>query len=299
MSLRESDQHPAETARGFGYAGTAYVLWGLFPLFWKQLAAVDATELIAHRIVWSLAFVLLLTGLLSGWGELRRAVGDRRLVGLHLVSGLLVSVNWLAYVWGVNHGRIVEASLGYYLVPLCNVALGRIFLGERLRTLQKVAIAVAGLGVGLQFLRLERPPWVALTVATTFAAYGLFRKRSPLGSLAGLTLETGLLLPLGAGFLVWRGLSGAGALGHGDVLQHVLVLSTGVLTAVPLLLFAAGARRLRLGTLGLLQYITPSMTFLLGAWLYREPVDVLKLVSFACIWVALVLYTLDRRPSRA
>lgn len=295
MTLEEK-HHRAEVAKGLAYAGGAYILWGLFPLFWKRLASVDATELIAHRIVWSLVFVLLLTSALGGWSELRRAWSDHRLVALHLLSGVLVSINWLAYVWGVNHGRIVEASLGYFLVPLCNVALGRLFFGEHLRRLQCIAIAVAAVGVALQFLRLDRLPWVALTVATTFAAYGLLRKRSPLGSLAGLTLETGLLLPVGAGYLLWRGSAGVGALGQGGALQNVLLVSTGVLTAVPLLLFAAGARRIRLGTLGVLQYITPSMTFLLGAWLYREPVDALKLASFGLIWLALALYTLERRP---
>jgi chloramphenicol-sensitive protein RarD len=290
--MTPSPEH-SSAARGVLYAGGAYFLWGLFPLFWKQLAAVDATELIAHRIVWSLVFVASLTAFTTGWAELRGALASPRLVGLHLMSGVLVSVNWLCYVWGVNHGRIVEASLGYFLVPLCNVGLGRLFLGERLRPLQRVAISVAMVGVGLQFMRLDHLPWVALTVACTFAAYGLLRKQSPLGSLAGLTLETGLLLPVGAGFLLWRGYAGTGALGQVGPWQHVLVLSTGVLTAVPLLLFAAGARRIRLGTLGLLQYGTPSMTFALGVFLYHEPVTRLKLASFALIWTALALYTAD------
>ncbi len=276
----------------------AYVLWGLFPVFWKQLKAVDATELIAHRIVWSLVFVLGVTALIGGWAELRRGFGSPRLLGLHVASGLFVTANWLIFVWGVNNGYIIETSLGYYLVPLVNVTLGRLFLGERLRPLQQLAILIAAVGVGLQLFAQVHIPWVALGIAATWAFYGLLRKRSPLGSLAGLTLETALLGPIAGAFLLWRFHLGTGALGRVPAWETLLILSAGAVTAVPLLLFTFGVRRLRMSTVGLLQYIVPTMTFALGTLLYHEPLDRARFVSFGFIWVALILYSLDTYRGR-
>ncbi len=279
--------------RGVAYATIAYVIWGLFPLFWRLLQAIAATELIAHRIVWSLVFVAAVSATHGGWTELQPALRSPRTLGLHLLSGTLLSINWLTFVWGVNHDRVLETSLGYFLVPLGQVAMGLLFLQERLHPRQWWAIGLAAVGVALQFRGVGGVPWVALTVAVSWVLYGYLRKRSPLGSLAGLTLETALLAPIAVAYLLLLANRGAGALGHASAWQQAGVLSAGVVTAVPLLLFASGARRLPLTTIGLLQYIVPSLTFLLGAFLYREPLAPARLASFAFIWAALVLYSAD------
>ncbi len=280
-------------ARGVPSAVLAYLLWGLFPLFWKQLHGIAATELIAHRVVWSLVFVAVLSFTLGAWVELKPALRSPRRLAVHAASGVLLSINWLAYVWGVNHDRVLETSLGYFLVPLCNVAMGRFLLGEHLHARQWWAVALAAVGVALQFRGVGGVPWVALTVAGSWALYGFLRKRSALGSLAGLTVETALLTPVAGGYLLLLAAHDRGALGHASGWQQVGVLSAGIVTAVPLLLFAAGARRLPLATVGILQYIVPSLTFLLGAFVYHEPLSPARLASFACIWIALVLYSVS------
>ncbi len=280
-------------ARGVAYAAVAYAIWGLFPLYWRPLHAIAATELIAHRIVWSLVFVVALSIALGGWTEIRPALRSPRILLLHLASGVLLAVNWLTYVWGINSDRVLEASLGYFLVPLGQVSMGMLFLGERLRPRQWWAIGLAAVGVALQFRGISGVPWVALTLAMSWVLYGFLRKRSALGSLAGLTVETALLAPLAGAYLLVLAAHGGGALGHATVWEQVGVLSAGIVTAVPLLLFAVGARRLPLTTLGLLQYLVPSLNFLLGAFLYREPLTPARLVSFAFIWAALALYSVE------
>lgn len=296
------------SARGAFAAGLCYLAWGLVPLYWKQLKSIDAVELIAHRHTWSLVFLLVVLTLLSrgndgagsGFAEIRAVFRSPRLIGLNLLRSLLLTANWLIYVWGVNNGHVIECSLGYFLVPLINVALGKLVLHEKLTRLQWVAIALAAIGVVLQFVQLGRPPWIALGLAVTFGFYGLLRKQSPLGPLAGLTVETALLAPLAVGFLLWRQHTGEGALGHVSPWLHGLLLSAGIITSIPLLLFAYGARRVRLATLGLLQYIAPTVQFALGVAVYHEAVSRERLTSFAFIWAGLVLYTADNlRGQRA
>ena len=285
--------HSPTAVRGALAAASCYLLWGLVPLYWKQLAAINPVELIAHRHVWSLGFVLALVGLQGGFGEVRVALGDARRVGLNFVSAVLLTTNWLVYVWGVNTGHVIETSLGYFLVPLVNVAAGRFVLHEHLRRLQWLAIAFAAAGVGLQIARLGHPPWIALSLAGSWGAYSLMRKQSPLGSLTGLTVETLLLAPCAVIFLLWRHHTGAGALGQVDGPTHLLLLSSGVITAVPLLLFAYGARRIRFSTLGLLQYLAPTVQFAIGVWVYHEAFSHDRAMSFALIWIGLALYTAD------
>ena len=288
-----SSTHPSDASRGALAAATCYMAWGLFPLYWKQLSAVNSLELIAHRHLSSLLFVLCLMGIGKGWSELRAAVRSRTALSWHAASGVLLTVNWLVFVWGVNHGHVLEVSLGYFLVPLVNVALGRFALHEKLRRAQWIAIGFAAAGVVLLVLRMGRLPWIALALAGTFGAYGLLRKKSPLGPLVGLGLETLLLAPAALAFVIWRQNAGVGALGNVSVTAHAMLLSVGVVTAVPLLLFAYGARRILFTTLGLLQYIAPTVQFALGTWIYREPFTAGQAAAFWLIWIGLGLYTID------
>lgn len=277
---------------GFAAAG-AYLIWGLAPLFWKPLEDINAVELIAHRIVWSL---LLLTIVLAVQGRLRevpRALATPRALGLGFLRATLLTGNWLLYVWGVNTGHVVEASLGYFLVPLVNVASGYFMLGERLRRAQCIAIGAATIGVVWLMIRAGRPPWIALGLAVTWGGYGLLRKQSPLGAISGLAAEVTLVAPFALAMLLWRAHTGAGALGHVGAGRNVMLLSTGLITAVPLSLFGYGARRIRLSTLGVLQYMTPSVQLALGVLVYHEQLPWGRLAGFCFIWAGLVLYTFD------
>ncbi len=288
-----SSSSSPDAARGALAAGVCYFCWGLVPLYWRLLAGIHPVELIAHRAVWSLVFLAVLVAAQRMAAEIRAGLASPRALGINLLSGTLLTANWLVYVWGVNTGHVIECSLGYFLVPLVNVALGRLVLHEHLRPLQWFAIGCAAAGVVLMIAQLGRPPWIALTLAATWGAYGLLRKKSPLGSLAGLTVETLLMAPAAIGFLLWQNHTGAGALGRVDAATHALILSSGIITAVPLLLFAYGARRIRLTTMGLLQYLAPTVQFALGLWVFHEPFSTGRAGGFVLIWAGLVLYTLD------
>lgn len=286
-------EHSRSQTTGALAATGSFLLWGLFPIYWKQLEGVPAIELIAHRITWSLFFLLGVLAWQRRFGDLRPAFGSAQRVGLNLLSSLLLSANWTVYVWAVNAGHVIETSLGYFLVPLVNVALGSLLLHEKLRRLQWTAIALAGVGVGVLLLRVGHVPWIALALAGTWSGYGLLKKQSALGPIAGLTVETLLLVPLAVALLLWWHHTGAGALGRVDGRMHVFILAAGVVTAVPLLLFAHGAQRIRLTTLGLLQYLAPTVQFLIGLFMYHEPFDAARLQAFALIWAGLILYSAD------
>lgn len=288
----------SEQARGASAAALCYFLWGLVPLYWKQLAGVDPVELIAHRQIWSLVFLLAIVAAQRGFTAVGATLRTPRSITTNSLGALLLTVNWLVYVWGVNTGHVIETSLGYFLVPLVNVAAGRFVLHEHLRRAQWIAIGLAATGVVLMIVQLGRPPWIALALAGSWGAYSLMRKKSPLPAVTGLTVETLLLAPFAIGFLLWQQQSGAGVLGHADARIHVLVFSAGIITAVPLLLFAYGARRIRLSTLGLLQYLAPSVQLALGVWVFHEPFSRSRLLSFAFIWSALALYTADNLLSQ-
>ena len=288
-------------ARGFLAALAGYLAWGLVPLFWRQLASVDARELIAHRLVWSCVLLAPLLAWHGGWSEAKAALGTWRGFGLNFLSSVLLTINWLVYVWGVNAGHVIECSLGYFLVPLINVALGRFVLHEKLRRAQWFAISLAAAGVALQVVQLGRLPWIALALAGSFGSYGLLRKQSSLGPLTGLAVETALLAPFALLLLLWRAHERTGALGHAGTGVQILVLSTGLVTSVPLLLFAYGARNLKFTTLGLLQYATPTVQFALGVLIYHEALTRERAQSFLLIWTGLGVYTVDalwagRRP---
>lgn len=293
----------ARSARAGGLAASlGYCLWGLVPLYWKELAGISAVELIAHRLVWSLLFLAILVAGQAGFGEVLDAVRHGASFRRNLLSSVLLTVNWLVYVWGVNAGQVIECSLGYFLVPLMNVAIGRGVLHEHLRRPQWFAIACAAVGVAVMLVQLGRLPWIALTLAGTWGAYGLMRKQSPLGSLNGLAVETLLLTPVAIGFLAWQHHNGDGALGRVDLRTHLFLFSAGIVTATPLLLFAFGARRLRMTTLGVLQYIAPTVQLIIGIWVYHETFGRSRAAGFAFIWAALAIYTADniwaaRRPA--
>jgi chloramphenicol-sensitive protein RarD len=288
-----ASRHTPDQTRGALAATLCYFLWGLVPIYWKQLGSISPLELIAHRHFWSLLFVVGIVAWQGRFGEVGAALGSARAFGINFLSATMLTLNWLLYVWGVHAGLIIETSLGYFLVPLVNVAAGRFILHEQLRRTQWAAIALAAAGVGILVFQLGRPPWIALGLASSWGAYSLMRKKSPLAPLVGLTVETLLLAPLAVAFLLWQHHTGAGALGRVDLRLHLLVLASGVITAVPLLLFAYGAQRIRLSTLGLLQYVAPSVQFVIALAVYHEPFSRDRLLSFGFIWAGLALYTID------
>jgi chloramphenicol-sensitive protein RarD len=277
---------------GLAYALAAYLAWGISPIYFKALARVPPLEILAHRVVWSL---LLLAGLLAAsrrLGRLRSLLGDRRQLLLLAGTAALLSVNWFLYIWAVNAGRLLEASLGYFVNPLVNVLLGVFFLGERLSVPQRWAVALAGAGVAILLLRLGAFPWVSLSLALSFGLYGLLRKRAPVDALEGLLVETAWIAPAAAAFLLFLGARAEGAFGSGFGVTTLLV-SAGVVTALPLLWFNHGVRRLRLSTIGLAQYVAPTCQFLLAVLAYREPFGSAHAAAFACIWTSLAVYSAD------
>jgi chloramphenicol-sensitive protein RarD len=278
---------------GVIYAAAAYIAWGLFPIFFKQLGNVNAFEVVMHRTVWSMVFLVGVLAVLRRWAWLREVSGRPRVLAAFAASAFLLSANWSVYVWAVHNAHMVDASLGYFILPLVNVALGFAFLHERPRPIQWLAVAVAGAGVLWLTVQAGRLPWVALVLAFTFGIYGLLRKVASLGALEGLTLETMLLAPFALGLLGWWTWHGEGALVQGNAATLGWLLLAGPLTAVPLLLFAAGARRIPLATMGILQYISPSLQMLLGVWLYGEAFDPARAIGFYLIWLALGVYSVD------
>lgn len=278
---------------GIIYAALAYGIWGLFPLYFRQITYVPALEVIMHRTVWSLVFVLGLLLVLRRWRWVGEVLRQPRVLGAFACSALLLSCNWLTYVWAVQNQHVLDASLGYFILPLVNIALGFIFLGERPRHGQWVAVGIASTGVLWLAVQAERTPWIALILALTFGVYGLLRKIATLGALEGLALETVWLAPLAMlymGFSTWQG---NGVIAQGDTHTLAWLLLAGPLTAIPLLLFAAGARRIPMTTLGILQYISPTLLFLLSVAVFKESMQLARLIGFALIWTALLIYSLE------
>lgn len=275
--------------RGILFALGAYLSWGLFPLYFRQIAAIPSLQVVAHRTLWSLAFVavvLLATGHLKWLREVGAATWRR-----FAASAVLIAVNWLTYVWSVGHGHVVDASLGYFINPLVNVALGFAVLHERPRPVQWFAVGLAAFGVLWLTVAAGQVPWIALVLAVSFGLYGLMRKTAALGAIEGLTLETLILAPLAlAGLAFWWQ---AGDLAGQTAVDWAWLIGTGPVTAGSLLLFAAGARRIPLATLGIVQYVSPSLQFLLGVFLFKEPMDATRLVAFGFIWAALVVYSAE------
>jgi chloramphenicol-sensitive protein RarD len=271
----------------------AWILWGFFPLYWPLLEPSGAVEILAHRIVWSMVVMLGVVLATRRRDRLRATLADRRTRRLLAVAALLITVNWGTYIWGVNHHHVVETSLGYFINPLVSVLLGVVVLGERLRPLQWAALGLAGAAVLALTVEYGRPPWVALVLAFSFGSYGLAKKKANAGAVESLVVETLVVSPLALGYVVFLMSTGASTFGgHGAA--HVLLLAgTGVVTVIPLLCFGGAATRIPLSTLGLMQYLTPTVQFLLGILVFREPMPAMRWVGFGLIWLALVLFTAE------
>ena len=284
--------------KGVLYGFGAYFLWGILPVYWKWLHVVPALQIVAHRVAWSLIFVLILVLSQRSFTTFKQSAASPKTIAIYTLAACLVLVNWLIYIWAVNANFIVETSLGYFINPLVNVLLGVIFLREKLRPLQWVPVGLAGLGVLYLTIGYGSLPWIALALAFTFGLYGLVKKTAPLESLHGLTLETAILFLPAVGYLAVMEVQGSGAFGHLSLVSNILLVLTGVVTATPLLLFGAAARRVNLSTLGILQYIAPTCQFLIGVLVYREPFTPDRLVGFSMIWLALLVYWVEGLSQR-
>jgi chloramphenicol-sensitive protein RarD len=275
--------------RGLAAGVAAYLLWGLFPLYWPLLEPAGALEILAHRITWSLVFLFAVLALGSGFRWVRRL--DRRQLRLLAVASALITVNWGTFIYAVNSDHVVETSLGYFITPLVSVALGVTVLGERLKRHQQVAIAIAAVAVAVLAIDYGRPPWIALTLALSFGTYGLVKKRADVDGAQSLAIETALLAPAALAFIVWLEAAGDGTMFTQDASHIWLLVVSGIVTAVPLILFGVAAIRVTLTTIGILQYLAPTLHFLIGVLVNGEPMPLSRLAGFALVWLALAIFT--------
>jgi chloramphenicol-sensitive protein RarD len=296
MMKAPADHQPpshAEAGTGLLYGVFAYLIWGCFPVYFKAFGSIPAFQIVSHRIVWSVVFLMLLSVRPGRWNDIRQAMTDRRSLLILVTTALLIATNWLVFIVAVGHGQILQSSLGYFITPFVSVLLGMIFLKEQLRRLQLIALLLAATGVITLTVSYGNIPWTAMILAVTFGSYGLLRKVVTTDALAGLTVETVVLAPLAGAFLLFDAWQGEGAFLSSGLKIDLLLMSAGVVTAVPLLLFAAAARRLKLATIGFLQYITPTMHFLQAVLVYNEPFSTAHLTCFLCIWAGLFCYSWD------
>lgn len=283
----------AAAKQGVWCAVGAYFSWGMFPVYWKALHQVPALEMICHRVVWSCLTLYVFIALRRRLSGMEAVLRRPRVLGIYLIAAILIGINWLVFIWGVNSGYVIETSLGYFINPLLSVLLGVLFFRERLRAGQWVAIALATSAVVYLTLVYGSVPRIALTLAFTFSLYGVVKKIAPLGSINGLTLETSLLLVPALGYLAWGAHAGIAAYPHAGPVMTVLLLGSGAVTTMPLLLFAAAAQRIPLAQIGVLQYIAPTMQFLLGALVYREKFTSSQFVGFVLVWISLALFGVE------
>lgn len=290
MNRETTTEAAASRARaGLLYGLAAYGLWGILPIYFKWLKAVPSIDIVAHRIVWSLVVLAILATLAGAWDQVRAAIRHRRTLAILFVTAVLIGTNWLLYVYAINSGHILAGSLGYYLNPLANILLGRFILKESLTKLQWAAVAIAAGGIAVLAAGALGTLWISLTLCFSFATYGLLRKIIHVESLAGLTIETALLSPIALGWLLMGGAEGRPMFGTGGS-ETVLLVAAGIVSTVPLLCFTAAARRLAYSTVGMLQFIAPTLQFLLAVAIYDEPFTTAHAVAFGCIWTALSLY---------
>jgi chloramphenicol-sensitive protein RarD len=281
------------TTKGTITTISTFFLWGIFPIYWKALHHVPSTQILAHRVIWSLVFMLFLLSVQRRWMEVKFSISLSRDIPRFLFTSVLLAVNWLTYIWAVNTNQIVEASLGYFINPLVNVCLGMIFLKERLYRWQILSVVFAFIGVLFLTLQYGRVPWIAFTLAFSFGAYGLLRKTANAGSMVGLLFETAILTPLALAYTIGLGIQGLGVFFSFGLQTGILLAGAGLVTAVPLLLFAHGARRIQYSTVGFLQYIAPTGQLLVGVFFYKELFTRTHAISFGFVWVAIIIYSIS------
>ena len=286
-----------EQTKGVWYGVCAYTIWGSFPLFFALFQGVPALEILVHRIIWSCVFLAIVISGLRRWQPVKDAFAIPRQLWRVLGCALLIALNWGVYIYAVETHHVLQASLGYFLTPLVNVALGMVVLREQMGRWQMAAVAIAGVGIALQLFMLGELPWITLVLAVSFGVYGLLRKQIQLDGLSGLFVETLLLLPLGLMAFGWLATSGASNFTR-DLPTGSLLMASGVLTAIPLLLFAGAARRLRLATVGFLMYINPTLQFVIALLVFNEPLSLIQLISFMVIWLALIVYSVSSWQGR-
>ncbi len=279
--------------KGILYGIGAYVLWGFFPLYWKVLHQVSALQVIGHRIGWSFIVLIIFILITKQWQEFRSVAFNAKTIGIYAVASVLLSINWLIYVWGVNAGFIVETSLGYFINPLLSVLLGVLFLRERLRPAQWIPVILAAIGVIYLTVVYGRLPWIALSLAFSFGIYGLVKKLAPLGSLYGLTLETAIVFPIALIYLIFVEANDTGAFLHAGARVDLFLAGAGIVTTIPLLMFASAAKQIPLTMMGILQYIAPTLQFFIGIFIYKEPFDQSHLIGFGIVWVALIIFWVE------
>jgi chloramphenicol-sensitive protein RarD len=282
--------HAVSSSEGIWYAVSAYTVFGLFPLYWKLLGRVPPLQTVSHRVLWSCVVVFALIAASGRSQAIRLAALPRRVILLYATAALAIAINWFVYIWAVNAGLVVQTALGYFITPLVNVLLGVVLLRERLRRAQWIAVALAAAGVSYLTLYYRAPPWIALALAASFGSYGLLKKMAPLDAVQGMAVETSILLVPAIVWLAVEDHAGRGAFGHAGPLLTLLMVGAGPVTTLPLLLFAAAARRIPLSLMGMLQYINPTIQFLLGVFLFQEPFSRGQFAGFACVWAALVLF---------
>ncbi len=282
----------SESQKGLLYALGCYTFWGLFPLYWYPLLGqpIGADQLLAQRILWSSLLCAVLMTALRQWVPLVAALRRPKVWWVFAVSAMLLAVNWLTYLWAITNHHVLDASLGYFISPLVSIALGRLVLGDRLRRTQWLAVVLASIGVLWLAVLGGRIPWVALILSISWGFYGLSRKQAPLDALPGLTLETLLMLPLAAAYLWWTAQQGALVFGQLPWLPLLLVVGSGAVTALPLLLFAAASRRISLSTLGIIQYVGPSLQFVIGLWVFQEAFDQTRFIGYLWVWAGVLLF---------
>jgi chloramphenicol-sensitive protein RarD len=279
--------------KGIWYAIGAYASWGLLPVYWKLLHHIPAVQLLGHRIVWSFVALLIIVLLLREWKTFRAAAFTPRVLRIYLLAAALIGINWLTYVWAVNNNHMVETSLGYFINPLLSVLMGVIFFHERLRPWQWVPVGLAAVGVLYLTVAFGALPWIALTLAFSFALYGVVKKIAPLVSLHGLMLETSMLLLPAIAYLLYSDTTGNGMFLHAGVSSDLLLVGAGLTTTIPLLMFSSATQRIPLSLIGILQYISPTLQFLLGVFVYGEPFPVTQFLGYSIVWIALIVFALE------
>lgn len=284
---------PDQTQRGVLFAVGAFTIWGLNPLYFRLIDQVSTPEIIAHRVIWMIILLLLAVTISRRWGILKGYLSDPRLMGMLTITAVLIATNWLAFTWAVTHEHVLHTSMGYFINPLCNVFLGMVFLRERLRPGQALSVALAGIGVGYMIVQHGTLPWIAIILPISFGTYGLLRKQIKIDAFNGLLIEAIVLTPIAIGYLIYLGTQNAIVfMQEGTGLKFLIMLS-GPITIAPLMLFAAGVKRIPLSTIGVFQYIGPSLTFLLGVFAFHENFDSVQLITFGFIWVSLLIFTVE------